>query len=76
MAKFYNIYRMMPDVVSTGAQKNFIKFAGWAAEQWEKDKNQFNEQFYRSVVAMDILFHSIDGIVKGLLGMMVVTKRR
>ena len=64
MAKFYNIYRMMPDVVSTGAQKNFIKFAGWAAEQWEKDKNQFNEQFYRSVVAMDILFHSIDGIVK------------
>ena len=64
MAKFYNIYRMMPDVVSTGAQKNFIKFAGWAAEQWEKDKNQFNEQFYKSVVAVDILFHSIDGIVK------------
>ncbi|MGO5490311.1 AIPR family protein [Acidaminococcus fermentans] len=64
MAKFYNIYSMKPDSVSTGAQKNFIKFAGWASEQWDKDKDQFNEQFYKNIVAVDILFQSVDGIVK------------
>lgn len=64
LAKYYNIYKMKPDTVSLGAQKNFIQFAGWAGDAWEKHESYFNEDFFKNIVAIDILFHVVDNIVR------------
>ncbi|MFR0800424.1 MAG: AIPR family protein [Suilimivivens sp.] len=64
LAKFFNIYRQLPHQVSAGAQKNFIRFAEWASEAWEKDETEFNEVFFRKIVCLNILFKKTDYIVK------------
>lgn len=64
LAKYHEICRMLPHQVSTGAQKNFMKFADWAAETWEKDDTAFNEDFFKRMVSLNILFKKTDSIVK------------
>ncbi|WP_295717684.1 AIPR family protein [uncultured Oscillibacter sp.] len=64
LAKYHELYRMLPHQVSTGAQKNFMKFANWATEEWEKHDTIFNEDFFKRIVALDILFKKTDTIVK------------
>lgn len=64
LAKFYNIYRQLPHQVSSGAQKNFIRFAEWASESWEKNSSDFNEVFFKNIVCLNILFKKTDCIVK------------
>lgn len=64
LAKYFNIYRQLPHQVSTGAQKNFIRFAEWASEAWEKNESEFNEAFFRKIVCLNILFKKADYLVK------------
>lgn len=64
LAKFYNIYLQIPHQVSKGAQKNFIQFAEWASEAWDKDQAFFNERFFKQVVCLNILYKKLDQIVK------------
>ena len=64
LAKYFNIYRQLPHQVSTGAQKNFIRFAEWASEAWEKNESDFNEAFFRKIVCLNILFKKTDYLVK------------
>lgn len=64
LAKFYNIYRQLPHQVSAGAQKNFIKFAEWASDAWDKNEATFNEAFFQKIVCLNILFKKTDNIVK------------
>lgn len=64
LAKYFNIYRQLPHQVSTGAQKNFIRFAEWASEAWEKNDADFNEAFFRKIVCLNILFKKTDYLVK------------
>ena len=64
LAKFYNIYLQLPHQVSKGAQKNFIQFAEWASEAWDKDQAFFNERFFKQVVCLNILYKKLDQIVK------------
>lgn len=64
LAKYFNIYRQLPHQVSTGAQKNFIRFAEWASEAWEKNESDFNEEFFRRIVCLNILFKKTDYLVK------------
>lgn len=64
LAKFYNIYRQLPHQVSTGAQKNFVRFAEWASDEWEKNNAQFDEMFFKTVVSLNILFKKTDNLVK------------
>ena len=64
LAKYFNIYRQLPHQVSTGAQKNFIRFAEWASEAWEKNEADFNEAFFRKIVCLNILFKKTDYLVK------------
>ena len=42
LAKVRNSWAGLPQVVSKGAQANFIKFAEIIDEKWEKDHLQFN----------------------------------
>ncbi len=64
LAKLYNIFRQLPHQVSKGAQKNFIMFAEWASDAWEKDQTVFNERFFKQIVCLNILYKKLDQIVK------------
>ena len=64
LAKYMHIYQMRPDIASLGGQKAFTRFAEWAAKEWEKNDTVFNEDYFRTVVAVAILYKESDTIVK------------
>lgn len=64
LAKYVNIYRMLPNTVSAGAQKNFLKFAEWAEDEWNNHDVVFGEGFYKRTIALAILFKETDKLVK------------
>jgi hypothetical protein len=60
LAKFENSYNMLPHIVSMGAQKNFAKYANDIGEKWQKNEKQYNELFYKQLVAKAIIFRFLD----------------
>jgi hypothetical protein len=63
LAKAENAWRQLPNVVSKGAQKNFMDFADYITKEWDADPDRFNEDYFRSVVARVIIFRSTETIV-------------
>ena len=63
LAKFINVWRGKPDIVSKGAQKNFADFAGYIGSNWKGPANAFNEMYYRDAVAKAIVFRSVERLV-------------
>ncbi len=63
LAKVENLLRCLPHIVSLGAQKNFMHFAEWVSECWDKDNAAFNEEYFRRVVVKTILFRSVEKLV-------------
>ena len=63
LAKFVNVWRLKPDVVSKGAQKNFADFAAFVGREWNRTADSFNEMYYREVVAKAIIFRSVEKLV-------------
>jgi len=61
VAKFEMSWLQKPHVVSAGAQKNFVQFANAIENKWKvkSGDEQFNEQYYKEVVAKAILFNSL-----------------
>lgn len=64
LAKFYNIYLQKPHIASAGSQKSFNKFSEWMIKQWDKNPDFVNDDFYRKVIALCILFKKSDTIVR------------
>lgn len=60
LAKFLNASYMKPYDVSWGAEVNLTKFQVEMEKQWDKDKNVFNELFYKELIAKAILFKTIE----------------
>ena len=52
-----------PHLVSLGAQKNFIKFAERISAAWDGADGQFNEAYFRDVVARTIIFRATERLV-------------
>ena len=63
LAKFLNVWRDKPDVVSRGAQKNFADFASFIGGEWNKHSNDFNEVNYREAIAKAIVLKSVECLV-------------
>ena len=63
LAKFLNVWRDQPDVVSRGTQKNFADFASFIGGEWNKHSNDFNEVYYREAIAKAIVFRSVERLV-------------
>jgi len=63
LAKYENAWRFLPHVVSQGAQKNFINFSNYASTEWEKNPDQFNEEFYKRIVVKALLFRRTEELV-------------
>lgn len=63
LAKAQNAWMMHPDIVSKGAQTNFISFANYIDEQWQKNDAQFNERYYQSTVAILLMFKYLEKFI-------------
>lgn len=60
LAKYHLTFACHPHVVSFGAQKCFLQYAKTVSQQWEKDKLQFNDDFFRHNIAKAIIFRWLD----------------
>lgn len=60
LAKFENSFNMRPHIVSFGAQKNFAEFANEIGQKWDKSEKQFNEYYFRQLIAKAIVFRFLD----------------
>jgi hypothetical protein len=62
-AKYLNLWRGHPDVVSKGAQKNFAQFALFIGSEWTRQPDAFNETYYRQGIAKAIVFREVERLV-------------
>jgi len=53
-----------PDIVSRGRQKNMKFFGEFVENSWDKNKNIYNEQYFKNSVCFAIIYKTIDNIVK------------
>tara|TARA_Y100000768_G_scaffold41107_1_gene26966 strand:+ start:6302 stop:8479 length:2178 start_codon:yes stop_codon:yes gene_type:complete len=60
MAKFENTFRMKPNEVKQGAQKNLELIGKNLVNEWDKDPKDFEFGFYKDLIAKAILFKSAD----------------
>lgn len=63
LAKLENTWRQLPHVVSQGAQKNFLSFSAFAAEEWNRRSDQFNDDYFKRLVGKALLFRKTEKIV-------------
>lgn len=63
LAKFEYSLGMKPHIVSLGAQGNFAAFANEIGQIWEKNDTQFNELYFRHLIAKALLFRCLDRII-------------
>jgi hypothetical protein len=63
LAKYENVWKQIPHIVSRGAQKNFAHYAQEIGTLWEKDEDQFNEQYFQQLVAKAIIFKETERLV-------------
>lgn len=63
LAKVRNTWNRNPQIVSKGAQTNFLKFADVINEAWDISDSQFNETYYKETVALMILFKYTESLV-------------
>lgn len=63
LAKFLNVWRGEPHTVSKGAQRNFGDFAKTITTDWDRNSNNFNEMYFRELVAKAIVFKAMEKLV-------------
>lgn len=64
LAKYMELYSCRPDIVSKGKQKTLQRFAEEIKTAWEKGDTQYNELYFKRVVAMAIIYKRTDEIIK------------
>lgn len=63
LAKYRNSWSGLPQVVSKGAQTNFMKFAESIDEIWSKSDTVFNDKYFKDSIALAILFKHTEWVV-------------
>ena len=63
LAKFMNVWRLKPEIVSRGAQKNFADFASFIGGEWNRSPDGFNEAYFREAISKAIVFKAVERIV-------------
>jgi hypothetical protein len=63
LAKIENSWRQLPHEVSKGAQKNFDVYSKFIIEAWQHRPLQFNDEFFKSVVAHAIVFRELEQLI-------------
>lgn len=60
LAKVEMSFRLQPDTVSKGAQKNFGVFAQRIGAEWNRSDKKFDETWFRRLVAKLIIFRHLE----------------
>jgi len=60
LAKYIYSFNKKPYIVSKGAQFCFAQFASEIGKKWEKNEKQFNERYFKSIIAKAVLFRVLD----------------
>jgi len=60
LAKFDHSAKMLPQIVSRGAQKNFALFASKIGSEWDRDDAKINELYFQRLIAKALLFRYLD----------------
>lgn len=63
LAKAEMTWRIRPDIVCLGAQKNFAHFAHAVGKEWEKNDKTFSEEWFKDAVSKLIVFRHTERIV-------------
>lgn len=63
LAKAEYSFRLKPDTVSKGAQKNFAAFATDIGETWADEEAGFDEAWFKGAIAKIIIFRSLEKVV-------------
>ena len=63
LAKVLSAWDGYPHLVSKGAESNFKYFATRTEDEWEKHKDDFNDQYFQNAVSLVILYRTIDKLV-------------
>lgn len=63
LAKVENSWRQLPHEVSKGAQKNFDVYSKFITDEWQRKPLQFNDEFFKSVVAHTIVFRELEQLI-------------
>lgn len=63
LAKYLNLWLGQPDLVSKGAQKNFVQFAQTIGVSWTKNEDDFNETYFRDAIAKALVFQEVEKLV-------------
>jgi len=71
LAKIIHTWQKLPHAVSWGAQKNFVWFIegnkqyklDGIQKEWEKDEKIFNEEYFKDIIVMAILFRGLDKLI-------------
>lgn len=64
LAKYLMVWTDKVHIVNRGAQKNFSEFAKDISNAWEKNAKQFNEVYFKYLVAKKIVFDHAGKIVQ------------
>ena len=63
IAKVDHSWRQLPNEVSKGAQKNFDLYSKLIVSEWARDSLQFNDEFFRKIIAQTIIFKELEKII-------------
>lgn len=63
LAKVEMSFRMQPDTVSKGAQKNFGTFAQTIGSEWSRSDGKFDETWFKRLIAKLIVFRHLEKTV-------------
>lgn len=63
LAKVLSAWDEYPHIVSKGAESNFTEFAKRTEAEWEKRKDDFNDNYFQDAVSLVIMYRSIDKMV-------------
>lgn len=68
LAKAEMTWRVHPEIVSLGAQKNFAHFAHQIGKEWAKNETAFSEEWFRNAVTKLLVFRKTERIVSDAAG--------
>ncbi|MGY6550473.1 MAG: AIPR family protein [Erythrobacter sp.] len=60
LAKYALSFVAKPHIVSRGAQKCFVDFANEIEKSWESSRSEFNDSYFKGMVAKTIVFRWLD----------------
>jgi hypothetical protein len=63
LAKYEISFDQKPHMVSAGAQKNFVAFADSVGSRWEKASTDFNELYFKEVVAKAVVYNEFRTLI-------------